>query len=169
MTQDSHVADFEGVSPRRSKIFVLGIFLLLSYATAAVASSVGDLGNTSWYDRPAFQPPGWVFAVVWSTLYTLIGITGWLVWFSPPGRWRAWGLLAWAIQLPINAAWPWVFEGLRLPGWALVHLVLLWLVVAFTVVAFFKVSRLAGLLLLPYLLWCSFAIALNAAVLPTAR
>jgi tryptophan-rich sensory protein len=153
------------VAPWRVKATVLLALLVLSYSAAAVGNALGDLGDTSWYRKPSFQPPGWVFAVVWSTLYTLMGITAWLVWLRPHSRLRAWALLFWALQLPVNATWPGVFAGLQAPGWALAHLILLWMLVAATVVLFFRVSKPAGALLLPYLLWCTFAIALNVAVL----
>jgi translocator protein len=115
--------------------------------------------------RPSWNPPSWVFGPAWATLFTLMGVAAWLVWQT--GGWSgASGLAlgAFLLHLPVNAAWSWFFFGLRRPDWAGVEVLGLWLAVAVCTVLFWQVRPLAGALLLPYLLWVSFAAALNLAI-----
>lgn len=111
-------------------------------------------------DRPSWAPPGWVFGPVWTALYATIGTSAWLV--ARRGGAQARGPLAlWAAQAALNAAWTPVFFGLRAPGAALGVIGALWVAVAGTIVAFFNRRPAAGLLLLPYLAWVTFATVLN--------
>lgn len=124
------------------------------------ATSVG-----TWYaglEKPSFSPPNWVFGPVWTTLYTLMGIAAWLVWKNGAGRplARA-GLWIFGIQLALNALWSVIFFGLRDPMWAWVELIALWIAILVTVDHFTRIVRAAGLLLLPYLAWVTFAGVLN--------
>jgi translocator protein len=142
----------------------LGVFLLLTLGTGALGSIATETGPGSWYstlEQPAFSPPDWVFGPVWTTLYVLIGVAGWRVWRSAdPGRGRA--LLLWGVQLVLNLAWSWIFFGAQAIVPALVEIVVLWVVIVLTMLAFFRIDRLAGWLFVPYLLWVTFAAALNA-------
>jgi tryptophan-rich sensory protein len=153
-----------GKAQRRRSALKLPAFLMVSFAAGGVGNLLGDLGDTSWYDKPSFMPPGWIFGPVWAVLYTLMGVAAWRISQAPRRQVRAWALLLFFVQLGLNAVWPGIFAGLRAPGWALAELILLAGVLVVTVVLFFKVDRLAGLLLLPYLGWVGFAIVLNAAV-----
>lgn len=143
----------------------------------AVSEGAGLIGaaftapaiQSGWYAglvKPALNPPSWVFGPVWTTLYALMGVSLWLVWIKavaePQARRRA--LLAFFIQLFLNAIWSIIFFGLHSPGWALVDLVLLWLAIVWTTVIFYKISRPAAYLLAPYLLWVSFASYLNYSI-----
>lgn len=129
---------------------------------AITATSVG-----TWYQtlaRPPFNPPDQVFAPVWISLFVLMALAAWLVW-------RRVGLVAGArplglfgLQLGLNLLWSALFFGLRAPGWAMVEILFLWAAIAATTLAFRPVSSAAALLLIPYLLWVSFAIVLNASV-----
>ncbi len=146
---------------------MLAVWLAASYAAGGVGALFGPgAGEGGWYDtlrRPALTPPGWVFPVVWNVLYLLMGLAAWLVWRRrADGRTAA--LTLFVVQLVLNAAWSVLFFGLHSPGAALIEIVALWLAIAATVVAFLRVSRPAGVLMLPYLAWVSFAIYLNAAI-----
>lgn len=116
-----------------------------------------------WYaqlDKPAWNPPGWVFGPVWTTLYVLMGIAAWLVWDRHGAAARG-ALTVFVVQLVFNAAWSWLFFGLQRPGLAFAGIVILWALIVWTVVLFWKARRTAGLLLLPYLAWVTFAAVLN--------
>ena len=117
--------------------------------------------------RPSWAPPSWLFGPVWTALYVLIGVAAWLVWKERAGAvaaLRQWALAMFVAQLALNALWTWLFFQWRLGGWAFAELAVLWLLVAVTAVAFFRVRSAAGWLLVPYLLWLSYAAALNLAV-----
>jgi len=146
---------------------VLALLLLVVGAVGAggsyfTASSVG-----TWYaelHKPVYTPPSWLFAPVWTLLYLFMAVAMWLVWrqeeaqevaqVTPPQ-------MMWAAQLVLNLGWSVIFFGLREPGLALVEIILLWSAVLATTFVFFRVSRPAGLLMAPYLLWLTFAAVLN--------
>ena len=111
--------------------------------------------------QPAWSPPGWLFGPVWTTLFTLMGIAAWLVWRSGGFAAQRWPLAMFAVQLALNALWSWLFFAWKLGGLAFVEVLLLWLGIAATLALFWRVNRLAAVLLLPYLLWVSFAAVLN--------
>ena len=145
---------------RQALAFVV-IFLITWCAPAT-----GFLGVPGeWYaslEKPSWNPPSWIFGPVWSLLYTLMAVAAWLVWRQ--GGWTARRKeLSWyGIQLLLNAAWTPVFFGLHLPALALVNLILLNLAVAITIITFFRATKTAGWLLVPYQLWLLFAAVLNA-------
>lgn len=131
-------------------------------ALAAVSGSQFSPGP--WYDaltKPSWTPPKWLFPVAWTVLYIMIAIAGWRVW-KAEGVGAA--LAVWAVGLILNAAWSWIMFGERQIGWALVDLVGMWLsIVAFIALAW-PVDRTAALLFLPYLVWVSYAGALNLVI-----
>jgi len=153
------------MSGTRQIIGLLG-WLLLSFAAAAIgaAASIQAAAFYRQLAQPTWAPPSAVFGPVWSLLYALMAIAAWLVWRE--GGWRRQrGVLALLVlQLAVNALWSWLFFGWRQGAWAFADIVLLWLLIAATVVASWRVRPLAGALLLPYLAWVSFAAALNFAV-----
>jgi benzodiazapine receptor len=132
------------------------------------AGGLGAVATTpeidGWYqtiNKPAWNPPNAVFGPVWTTLFVLMALAAWLVW-KPAGAEAAAQPLTWfAFQLVLNMGWSWIFFGLHQPGWAFVEIVLLWLAIVFTTVAFFRRSQAAGWLMTPYLVWVSFASVLN--------
>jgi translocator protein len=141
----------------------------------AVCLAVGFLGSfftrsslDSWYARirkPSFNPPSWVFAPVWTVLYILMGVAAALVWdkgFHIPDVRLA--LFVFLVQLALNFLWSPVFFGKHSLIGGLIVITLLWLAILLTIVLFVGISKLAALLLLPYLVWVSFAVALNAAI-----
>lgn len=141
----------------------------------AVSQSAGLLGSLftfsaipNWYAtliKPSLNPPAWVFGPVWTVLYTLMGIAAFLVWRKGWNKLQTRrALTVFGIQLLLNALWSIVFFGYHAPGAALVNIVLLWLAIVWTMWEFMKVSRAAVYLLIPYLLWVSFASYLNTAI-----
>lgn len=144
---------------------VLGLvgWLLLSYAASAIGA-LASIQAQAFYGQlvqPPWAPPPGVFGPVWTVLYTLMGIAAWLVWRSGgfAANRRALGLFL--MQLAFNALWSWLFFTWNLGGLAFAEIVVLWLLIAATLVYFWRVSPLAGGLLIPYLLWVGFASALN--------
>jgi translocator protein len=145
---------------------VIGLVAWL--AVALVPSLAGILVRPgAWYaqlDKPAWTPPSWVFGPAWTTLYTLMGIAAWLVWMRPASPARRVALTVFFVQLVLNAIWTPLFFSARLPGAALIDIILLWLAIVATILLFWRVRPLAGALLIPYILWVSFAAALNFAI-----
>ncbi len=147
----------------------LGIFVLLSFAAAglggywtAPATSAGG-----WYyqiEKPAWTPPSWLFGPVWTALYLAMAVAAWLVWRQGGWAARRNALTLWLVQLALNAAWSGLFFGLHQPGLGMAGIVGLWIAILLTLLAFFRVSRPAGWLMVPYVLWVSFASMLNFAV-----
>ena len=155
------------MTDRVRKVTALLIALLLCYGAAAVGGLLGAGAGGGWYAdlaKPAWTPPSWVFGPVWSVLYGMMAVAAWLVWRQRPRRRGAAPLAAFAAQLAFNAAWSPLFFGLHRPGIAFADIVLLWLALVATVWLFLRRRALAGLLLVPYLLWVSFAAALNCAI-----
>ena len=144
-------------------------FLALSYITAglgglATAQSVGD-----WYqtlEQPAWNPPDWVFGPVWTVLYTLMGISaGWAVSAGlRAGKPVTGAVTVFVLQLIANGLWSLLFFGLQNPLLAFVEIAALWALIVATIVFFYPLQRFAAALLLPYLLWVSFAAVLNGAI-----
>ena len=133
-------------------------------ATAALIGVLGVAGTTDEYQslqQPAWAPPSWLFGPVWTVLYVMIAVSGWLVW-----RRTGWttALTVYAAQLALNAAWTPIFFGFGQYGLALVDIAVLWLLIGATIWLFRPVSRPAPLLLVPYWLWVTFATALNFAI-----
>jgi benzodiazapine receptor len=139
----------------------LASWLTVTFSAAWVGSRFQP---GEWYAglvKPALTPPPWVFGPVWTLLYLMMGIAAWLVW-RKQGLAGALGPLGlFLLQLALNALWSYLFFGLQRPGLAFLDIVTLWLAILAALVAFWRVYPLAGLLLLPYLLWVSFATYLN--------
>jgi benzodiazapine receptor len=136
-------------------------WLVLCFGSAAIGAWFRP---GAWYAglrKPSWNPPNWVFAPVWTALYAMMAVAAWLVW-QRVGLSRECALFL--LQLALNAAWTWLFFGLKRPALALADIVVLWMAIGATLVAFWHVRSLAGLLLAPYLAWVTFATALNAAV-----
>jgi tryptophan-rich sensory protein len=148
---------------RGRSILGLAGWLALSFAAAAVGRRFEP---GPWYAalaKPAWTPPSWVFPPVWAALYLLMGIAAWLIWRTGGARSRR-PLALFAVQLALNAAWSWLFFGEHRIGAALLDIVLLWVAIRMTASGFFRVRPAAGVLLLPYLAWVTFAAALNASI-----
>lgn len=149
--------------PFRSWLALAG-WLLLCFAAAA-SGAVFMPGE--WYAalaKPAWNPPGWLFGPVWSVLYTMMAVAAWLVWMQGGFAVRRGSLMAFLVQLALNAVWTPLFFGLHRPDAAFAVIILLWLAIAWTIAAFARVHRTAAWLLAPYLAWVSFAAVLNGAL-----
>jgi benzodiazapine receptor len=148
------------------------IFLVAAVVISFVPGAAGSLFTApaipTWYAgliKPAFNPPDWVFGPAWTLLYLLMGIALFLVVKDGLTERRvktAAGVFA--VQLFLNGFWSYIFFGLKSPGWALAEISALWVSIAICLVLFFRISRTAGLLLVPYLGWVTFAALLNGAI-----
>lgn len=146
------------------------LFLIFCVAVPLIAGAVGTIFTmpniSTWYAalaKPWFNPPNWVFGPVWTTLFVLMGIALYLAWsnedFNLKDRRQA--VIVFFTQLVLNVLWSYVFFGLHSPLGGAIVIVLLWTVILFTVSKFYNISKPAGLLLLPYILWVTFAGVLN--------
>ena len=148
------------------------IRLLVSIVGVQAAGLVGAIFTTpaipTWYQtlaKPELAPANWVFAPVWTTLFLLMGIAVFLIWQKGLERQGVkMALTIFATQLVFNVLWSVAFFGLRSPALALVDIGLLWLAIGATIVLFWRISRVAAYLLLPYIAWVSFAAYLNYAI-----
>ena len=153
---------------RRNQSVVIAVALVLvCEAVGIVGSRFTDTGAGSWYDqldKPSFNPPGWVFAPVWITLYALLGISAWLVLRTPAGERRATAIGAFVIQLVLNGLWTPIFFGAERATVALIVIVLLDIAATVMVVAFHRVDPRAAWMNVPYLAWLAYATLLNASI-----
>lgn len=141
------------------------LFILASQAAGLVGSIFTTSKITTWYatlNKPSFNPPGWIFGPVWVTLYTMMGIAAYFVWQKRGDNPLVnMALVIFFIHLIFNALWSILFFGLQNPMWAFMEIVILWLMIVALIIIFYKIDRRAAYLLIPYLLWVSFASVLN--------
>ena len=142
--------------------------LVTSIILCQLAGFLGSLFTTpaipTWYvtlNKPSFTPPNWIFSPVWISLFILMGISLFFVWRRQGHPKLKIALVFFFIQLLLNILWSAAFFGLKSPLLGLMDIILLWIAILFTILNFFKVSKFAGVLLIPYLLWVSFATLLN--------
>jgi benzodiazapine receptor len=140
----------------------LVLWLLLAFAAAALGGLASVQARTFYAQltQPAWAPPGWLFGPVWSVLYALMGVAAWLIWRRRGWRPARAALGLFVLQLALNALWSWLFFAWHRGALAFVDIVLLWLLIVATLLAFWRQRPLAGALLLPYLVWVSFAAVL---------
>lgn len=148
---------------KRAILPLLG-WLLVTFCAAAWGAMFPAGEAYAALNKPAWNPPGWVFGPVWTVLYTLMAVAAWRVWRCGGFAVQRGPLMLYFIQLVLNAMWTPIFFGLHQPWLAAGEIFLLWLTIIATLFAFQRVDRLAGLLFVPYLLWVSFAMALNVAI-----
>jgi len=150
---------------QRQFLGLVGWFVV-SFAASAVGA-VASIQAESFYGQlvqPPWAPPSSVFGPVWSVLYALMAIAAWLVWRSGGFRANRTALSLFVVQLALNALWSWLFFAWHLGAWAFADIGVLWAFIVATLVSFWRVRPLAGALLIPYLLWVSFASVLNYSV-----
>ena len=145
-------------------LIALALFVFVCFAAAAIGTVPTINSLRTWYPKlrkPGWNPPNAIFGPVWTVLYLLMAIAAWLAW-------RQSGLSIWIavfiVQLVLNAAWTLIFFGWKQPGLAAVEIAILWAAIAATLIGFYGLSPLAGLLLVPYLAWVTFAGFLNLAI-----
>lgn len=151
---------------KQKQVVGLAGWLILAFIAAAIggAASVAAGPFYAQLVRPDWAPPASVFGPVWTALYVLMGIAAWLVWRVAGFRAARTALTLFLAQLALNALWSWLFFGWHRGALAFAEVLLLWAFIAATLTAFWRIKPLAGALLLPYLLWVTFAAALNYAV-----
>jgi tryptophan-rich sensory protein len=152
---------------RLQSALALAVSILICLGAAGLGSRFTTPAIGSWYlalRKPAWNPPNWVFAPVWTLLYLSMGTAAWLVWRRAgiSGAKLALGLFA--LQLVLNVGWPAIFFAARRPGWAFLEIIILWLAILATTLSFHAVWPAAGWLMAPYLAWVSFAATLNYAI-----
>lgn len=138
----------------------------MSPITAAIGSAASLQAGPFYTQlaRPDWAPPSFVFGPVWTVLYALMGIAAWLVWRDAGFRAAKTALTLFLVQLALNALWSWLFFVWHRGGLAFADILLLWALIIGTLIAFWRIRPLAGALLVPYLMWVSFASALNYSV-----
>ena len=145
-------------------ILMLAAFVVVCFAMGLPGAFIRPGG---WYERlakPSWRPPNRIFAPVWSTLYLMIAISGWLVWRERGFAGAAVPLGVYGVQLVLNASWTPIFFGAHRIGLGLIEIVLVWVSIALTIALFAPIQAAAAWLLVPYLAWGSFATALNFAI-----
>ena len=155
------------VSGNGFQLWDLAGWVLLSLAVGSIAGRLSRPSVRDWYAglrKPSFSPPNWLFAPVWTGLYILMGVAAWLVWRQLASELRTDALLWFLVQLGLNFLWSLIFFRWHAIAGALGEISFLWLAILATMVLFWEVRPLAGWLMLPYLLWVSFATALNLAI-----
>ena len=146
---------------------ILIVCILIPLAVGGVSSFATSSSIKTWFvtlKKPSFNPPNYLFAPVWTVLYILMGVSLYLIWQSPSGDSRSNALIVFGIQLFLNFAWSFVFFYFRKITWALLDIMLLWIAIVIMILLFFWIDPVAAYLQIPYLLWVSFATALNGAI-----
>lgn len=150
----------------RRQFIGLVTWLLVTFIAAGLGAWA-SIEAGSFYqqlERPSWAPPGSVFSPVWTTLFVLMAVAAWQVWRMAGFASARTALLLYLVQLVFNVLWSWLFFAWHLGGWAFADVILLWGLILATLIAFWRINRLAGMLLVPYLLWVGFAITLNFSV-----
>lgn len=152
--------------PTHKQIIGFLAWLAVSFTAAAVGSAASIQAGPFYTQlmRPEWAPPSGLFGPVWTILYALMGISAWLVWRVGGFRAARTALTLFLVQLAVNALWSWLFFGWQRGGLAFADIILLWALIVATLVSFWRIRPLASALLIPYLLWVSFASALNYSV-----
>ena len=143
--------------------------LIIAIAICQVIGNIGTIFTISaistWYvtlQKPSFTPPNWLFGPVWTTLFTLMGISLYLVWNKGlENKNVKSSVFIFFLQLVLNVFWSFLFFGLKFPFYAFIEIIILWITIAVTIFKFYNVSKKAGLIIIPYLVWVSVALALN--------
>lgn len=144
---------------------VLSLLFTIGIGSLGSVFTISQIPN--WYaslQKPVFNPPNWIFGPVWTILYLLMGVALYLVWKKPISKGRNTAIAIFIIQLILNFFWSIIFFKYHLIGWAFIEILLMWALILFCILLFWKHSKLASFMLIPYLFWVSFATILNAAI-----
>lgn len=148
-----------------SNTLKLVIAILIPLLVGATSGFFTATGVGSWYQtilKPSWNPPNWIFGPVWTTLYILMGIALFLVWKADTApEIKRLAIILFSLQLVLNFFWSFIFFNQHAIGWALVEILVMWLLILATIFAFANISRTAAWLLVPYISWVSFAAILN--------
>ena len=147
--------------------------LVVAVAIPLIAGFLGSVFTMpsipTWYaaiNKPAWNPPNWIFGPVWTILFILMGIALWLIWEKGLDKIQVrTAVNIFSAQLVLNIVWSLLFFGLHSPFWAFIEIIALWLMILWTIIAFYRLDKTAGLILIPYILWVSFASFLNFTVM----
>ena len=149
------------------------IKLVVAVVLTVGIGSIGGIFTATeiqrWYlqlNKPSWNPPNWLFAPVWTTLYLLMGIALYLIWKAEPvaADTKRWAIIIFIAQFALNFLWSFIFFKQHQPGWAFVEIVVMWLAIFCTIIAFSKINTTAAWLLVPYISWVSFAAILNYSI-----
>ena len=144
------------------------ISIVVCVAVGGISGFFTSSEITTWYaalNKPSFNPPNYLFAPVWTTLYVLMGISFWLIWKSDAQlSVKNKAMFVFAIQLILNFFWSIIFFSMHQPGYAFIEIIFLWLFILFSIITFYPISKTAAYLLIPYICWVSFASALNFSI-----
>lgn len=148
------------------QLLALAAWLIVSFIAAGIGAAATIQAGEFYTQlvRPDWAPPPSVFGPVWTILYVMMGVAAWLVWRIGGFREARAALSLFFVQLVLNALWSWLFFGWQLGAFAFLNILVLWVFIAATIAAFWRINAVAGALLVPYLLWVSFAGALNYSV-----
>jgi benzodiazapine receptor len=141
------------------------LLITIGVGTIAGIATASSIGN--WYEhisKPTFNPPNWLFAPVWTVLYIMMGIALFQIWKQTPSAERSKALTVFAIQLFLNFIWSFIFFNFHQIGLALIVIILLWIFIVITIYKFRQLNKTACYLMVPYLIWVSFATVLNASI-----
>jgi translocator protein len=152
--------------PKPKQFIGLVAWLVICFVVAGLGSAASVQAGSFYMElvRPDWAPPPSIFGPVWTALYATMGIAAWLVWRINGFRSARTALALFLVQLLLNALWSWIFFAWHLGALAFADIVLLWVLIVATLISFWRIQPLAGALLIPYLLWVSFASALNYSV-----
>jgi benzodiazapine receptor len=152
--------------PKSKQAIGLVAWLAICFVAAGLGSVASVKAGSFYMElvRPDWAPPASIFGPVWTALYAAMGVAAWLVWRINGFRSARTALTLFLVQLLLNASWSWLFFAWREGALAFADIVLLWILIVATLISFWRIQPLAGALLIPYLLWVSFACALNYSV-----
>lgn len=151
----------------KKKIFKLILSIVLTLLIGFIGSLITNKSLDTWYNtikKPSFNPPNWLFAPVWTILFIMIGLSFYFVWERGFGNKVKTLLFVFLLQLVLNLLWSYSFFELTNPLLAFIVIIILWIAILINIIIFYKVSKIAGFLLIPYILWVSFASILNLAI-----
>jgi translocator protein len=146
-------------------LFILALCIALPLVVGGLSGYLTVGGLAEWYvnlKKPSFNPPGWIFGPVWTLLYALMGISLYMILKAESHHLKNTAYALFGVQLMLNFWWSFIFFNARELGWALVEILVLWVVILSMILVFYRISKPAALLQIPYLLWVSFATVLNA-------
>jgi len=148
---------------KKQQTLALVMSLIICYVVSFVGA-IASINAKPFYAslvQPSWSPPGWVFGPVWILLYTMMGLSAWLIWRENGFNAHRISLLLYLFHLIPNALWSWLFFSWHLGAASFINIIVLWLLILVTILAFFRINKPAAMLLLPYLCWVAFATALN--------